>query len=90
MSVTVKIPTPLRALTKGEDAVQAQGATVAEVIADLERRYPGFADRVLDGKGVRRFVNIYIGEDDIRFLDGLKSATPDGATLAIIPAVAGG
>src|SRR5262249_5026094 len=71
METTVRIPTPLRTLTGGNDEVKASGATVAEVIEDLEKKHPGIRDRLLDAKGVRRFINIYVGEEDIRFLDGL-------------------
>jgi sulfur-carrier protein len=87
---TVRIPTPLRTLTGGSDEVKTTGATVAEVIEDLERRYPGLRDRLLDEKGVRRFVNIYVGEEDIRFLEGLGTALKGGEQISIIPAIAGG
>jgi sulfur-carrier protein len=87
---TVRIPTPLRTLTGGSDEVKAAGATVADVIEDLERNYPGIRDRLLDDKGVRRFVNIYVGEEDIRFLDGLKTALSGGEQISIVPAIAGG
>ena len=89
-TVTVRIPTPLRSLTGGADEVKAEGATVAAVIEDLEKRHAGVRDRLLDEKGVRRFVNIYVGDEDIRFLDGLQTELKDGAELAIIPAIAGG
>lgn len=89
-TVTVRIPTPLRTLTGGADEVNATGATVGEVIEELEKRYPGVRDRLLDEKGVRRFVNIYVGDEDIRFLDGLKTEVKGGDQLAIIPAIAGG
>lgn len=87
---TVRIPTPLRALTGGEDEVKASGRTVGEVIEALEKRFPGVRDRLLDDKGVRRFVNIYVGEEDIRFLDGLKTELKGGEEIAIVPAIAGG
>ena len=87
---TVKIPTPLRTLTGGSDEVKTTGATVAEVIEDLERRYPGVRDRLLDEKGVRRFINIYVGEEDVRFLDGLRTPVPAGESISIVPAIAGG
>jgi len=87
---TVRIPTPLRTLTGGSDEVRAAGATVGELIEDLERRYPGLRDRLLDDKGVRRFVNIYVGDEDIRFLDGLKTPLKGGEQVAIVPAIAGG
>ena len=86
----VRIPTPLRALTGGADEVKAAGKTVAQVIEDLEKRYPGVRDRLLDDKGVRRFVNIFVGEDDIRFLDGLKTELKGGEQISIVPAIAGG
>jgi len=88
--VTVRIPTPLRTLTAGEEQVSATGATVKDVIEDLEKRHPGMRDRLLDDKGVRRFVNIYVGDEDIRFLDGLATALKNGDEISIVPAIAGG
>jgi MoaD family protein len=90
MEVIVRIPTPLRTLTGGKDEVNATGATVADVIADLEKNHPGVRDRLLDEKGVRRFVNIYVGEEDIRFLEGLKTELKKGDQISIVPAIAGG
>lgn len=91
MSVKVRIPTPLRALTGDRDEVAVEGATVRAALDDLERQCPGIKDRVLDEKGVRRFVNIYLNdEDDIRFLDGLETAVKAGDALQIVPAIAGG
>lgn len=90
MEVTVRIPTPLRSLTGGEEAVKLNGATVREVIDGLEKAHPGMKDRLLDDKGVRRFVNIYVGEEDIRFLDGLDTALESGQEISIVPAIAGG
>ena len=90
MSVTVRIPTPLRTLTGGQDEVAAEGVTVAELIEDLERRHPGLRDRLLDEKGVRRFINLFLGEEDIRFLDGLGTTVKAGEALSIVPAIAGG
>jgi molybdopterin converting factor small subunit len=90
MSTIVRIPTPLRALTGGLDEVTADGRTVADLIADLEKKHPGIRDRLLDEKGVRRFVNIYIGEEDIRFLEGLKTELKAGDAVSIVPAIAGG
>jgi sulfur-carrier protein len=90
METNVRIPTPLRTLTGGQDEVKAAGATVAEVIEDLEKRHPGIKDRLLDAKGVRRFINIYVGEEDIRFLDGLKTQLKAGDAISIVPAIAGG
>lgn len=90
METTVRIPTPLRTLTKGNDEVTASGATVAELIDDLERNYPGMKDRLLDEKGVRRFINVFVGDEDIRFLDGLATTLKAGERVTIVPAIAGG
>jgi molybdopterin converting factor small subunit len=90
MECTVRVPTPLRTLTAGADEVSAQGATVEAVIADLEAKYPGIKDRLLDEKGVRRFVNIFVGDEDIRFLDGLATEVKAGDRISIVPAIAGG
>ena len=91
MSVSVRIPTILRTYTGGESEVAAEGATLAEVLDNLEANHAGIRARILDDAGdIRRFVNVYVGNDDVRFLDGLATATPDGAQLSIIPAVAGG
>lgn len=91
MAVSVRIPTILRSYTGGESEVGAEGATLAEVLDDLERHHAGIRARVLDDQGgLRRFVNVYVGNEDVRFLDGLASPTPDGTQVSIIPAVAGG
>lgn len=90
METIVRIPTPLRTLTGGADEVKAAGATVGEVIEDLEKKHPGIRDRLLDDKGVRRFVNIYVGEEDVRFLEGLKTQLKAGDQISIVPAIAGG
>ncbi len=91
MSVTVRIPTPMRSLTGGVGEVAVEAGTLADVVAGLERQHPGARERVLDETGaLRRFVNIYVGDEDVRFLDGLATVVPDGATVSIIPAVAGG
>lgn len=90
LSTTVRIPTPLRTLTGGQDEVKSAGATVGEVIEHLEKSYPGVRDRLLDEKGVRRFVNIYVGDEDIRFLEGLKTELKAGDQISIVPAIAGG
>lgn len=88
--ITVRIPTPLRTLTGGEEQVQAPGTTVREVIDALEKKHPGIRDRLLDDKGVRRFVNIYVGDEDVRFLDGLETKLSSGTEISIVPAIAGG
>ena len=90
MAITVRIPTPLRTLTGGLDEVSANGATVRAVIDDLESHYPGMRDRLCDDKGVRRFVNIYANDEDIRFLENLDTALKDGDSMQIVPAIAGG
>lgn len=87
---TVRIPTPLRTLTGGEDQVQAAGDTVKDVIETLEKNHPGIRERLLDDKGVRRFVNIYVGDEDIRFLDGLATQLKATDEISIVPAIAGG
>lgn len=88
--VTVRIPTPLRTLTGGEEQVKAAGDNVRAVIDALEKQHPGMKDRLLDDKGVRRFVNIYVGDEDIRFLDGLDTQLKSGEEISIVPAIAGG
>ena len=91
MSVNVRIPTILRTYTGGQAEVPADGATLSEVLASLDKNHPGIAARVLDDQGrLRRFVNVYVNDDDVRFSEGLQTATPDGAGISIIPAVAGG
>ncbi len=89
--ISVRIPTILRSYTSGEAEVTAAGSTVREVVADLEANHVGIAARILDDNGkIRRFVNVYVGEEDVRFADGLDTATPEGVQISIIPAVAGG
>ncbi|HEX5660667.1 MAG TPA: ubiquitin-like small modifier protein 1 [Polyangiales bacterium] len=90
MAITVRIPTPLRTLTGGADEVAIAGATVREVIENIEKKHPGLKERLLDEKGVRRFVNIYANEEDVRFLDGLDTPVKDGDSVSIVPAIAGG
>ena len=91
MSVSVRIPTILRTYTDGVSEVTAEGATLAEVLDDLDANYAGIKARILDDKGeLRRFVNVYVGNEDVRFLDSLATATPAGAQVSVIPAVAGG
>src|SRR5690606_425499 len=93
-TVAVRVPTILRTYTGGEADVTVtvgDGATLADVVAALDAAYPGIAGRVLDDSGeIRRFVNVYVNDDDVRFADGLQTPTPDGTKLSIIPAVAGG
>ncbi len=91
MSVTVRIPAQLRTLTGGAGEVALSGSTVAEVLKDLDASHTGFADRLFDETGaLRRFVNIFLADEDVRFLQGLDTPVTDGQTLSIVPAVAGG
>ena len=91
MSVSVRIPTILRTYTGGESEVPAEGGTLAEVLDSLDGSYPGIKARILDDQGaIRRFVNVYVGNDDVRFLQALETSTPEGAQVSVIPAVAGG
>jgi molybdopterin synthase sulfur carrier subunit len=87
----VRIPTPLRKYTGGAEAVQADGATVAALVADLDKRHPGIRDRICDESGaVRRFVNIFVNGEDIRFLQNLDTAVKAGDEVSVVPAIAGG
>lgn len=91
MSVSVRVPTILRTYTKGESEVSADGATLSEVLESLDTSYPGIKGRIVDEQGeLRRFVNVYVGTEDVRFADGLKTETADGVQVSVIPAVAGG
>jgi molybdopterin synthase sulfur carrier subunit len=91
MSIQVRIPTPLRRFTGGAEQVGASGSTVGQLVGDLERQFPGIKERLCDEQGnVRRFVNLYLNGDDIRFLSSLETAVKDGDELSIVPAIAGG
>lgn len=90
METIVRIPAALRTLTAGADEVKGSGTTVGDVLEDLEKRHPGLKDRLLDEKGVRRFINIYVGEEDVRFTGGLKTELKNGDSISIVPAIAGG
>ena len=90
MPVHVQIPTPMRQHTEGQAVVEASGTTVQAVLDDLGRKYPGITQRLFDNGQVRRFVNVYLNDEDIRYLDNLSTAVKDGDELSIIPAVAGG
>jgi molybdopterin converting factor small subunit len=89
-SIIIRVPASLRTLTGGAEEIAVEGATVRATIDALEQKHPGLKDRLLDAKGVRRHVNIYLGEDDIRFLDGLDTAVKGGDQLSVVPAIAGG
>jgi molybdopterin synthase sulfur carrier subunit len=91
MPVQVRIPTPLRKFTGGQESVEASGNTIGAVLADLDKNHPGLRERICDADGsVRRFVNLYVNGDDIRFLQNLSSAVKDGDEVSIVPAIAGG
>jgi molybdopterin synthase sulfur carrier subunit len=90
VTVEVSIPTILRSYTKDAKTVSASGATLKELISDLEASYPGIADRLVDEAGLRRFVNVYLNDEDVRFLGGLDTELSDGDNVTILPAVAGG
>ncbi len=91
MSVRVRVPTPLRRFTGGKDEVSAEGNSILAVIENLEKGHPGLKERLLDDSGqLRRFVNVYLNGDDIRFLDQLNSKVKDGDDISIVPAIAGG
>jgi len=91
MSTTVRIPTPLRRVTDGQDKVSADGATLGEIIDSMESQFPGIKARICDDDGnLRNFVNVFVNGEDVRFMDGMSSATADGDEISIVPAVAGG
>ena len=91
MAVTVRIPTPLRSATNGASTVEVEGATVGEVLTNLDETHPGVGERLLDEQGqIRRFVNVFVNDEDVRFQSGLSTPVEDGTTISIIPAVAGG
>ena len=91
MAVLVRIPTPLQQLAGGKKEINVSGETVSHIIEQLEKEAPGIKDRLLDENGeIRRFVNVYVDEEDIRFLDGLSTPVAEDSEVSIIPAVAGG
>ncbi|MER6505677.1 MoaD/ThiS family protein [Nonomuraea sp. NPDC048881] len=90
MAIEVRIPTILRTYTDGAKAVDAEGATLDELISNLESRHPGIKDRLVDQGSLRRFVNVYLNDEDVRFLGGLGTPVSDGDTVTVLPAVAGG
>jgi len=90
MAIEVRIPTILRTYTDGAKQVEGSGSTLDELITDLEQRHGGLRDRLVDGGGLRRFVNVYLNDEDVRFLAGLETPVKDGDTVTVLPAVAGG
>jgi molybdopterin synthase sulfur carrier subunit len=90
MAIEVRIPTILRTYTGGEKAVNAEGTSLTAVIDDLEANHPGLKERLIDGGDLRRFVNVYINDEDVRFIGGLEAELSDGDQVVVLPAVAGG
>ena len=90
MAIEVRVPTILRSYTGGEKVVTAEGASLEAVVLDLDARYPGIAERLVDEAGLRRFVNVYLNDEDVRFLEGLQTPVADADSITILPAVAGG
>ncbi|HVQ88324.1 MAG TPA: MoaD/ThiS family protein [Actinomycetes bacterium] len=90
MAVEVSIPTILRNFTSGAKSVDASGASLVELFADLDAQFPGLRERLVDDSGLRRFVNVYLNDEDVRFLEGLETKVTDGDQVTILPAVAGG
>ncbi|HYK71039.1 MAG TPA: MoaD/ThiS family protein [Streptosporangiaceae bacterium] len=90
MAIEVRIPTILRGYTGGAKSVEGSGSTLAELISDLDGRYDGLGDRLLDEAGLRRFINVYLNDEDVRFIGGLAASVADGDTVTVLPAVAGG
>ena len=90
MSIEVRIPTILRTFTGGAKAVHGDGATLLQVIDDIEARHPGLKERLVEEQGLRRFVNVYVNDEDVRFTGGLQAPTADGDVVVVLPAVAGG
>jgi molybdopterin synthase sulfur carrier subunit len=90
MAIEVRIPTILRTYTDGAKTVQGSGTTLDELFSDLDTRHPGIRERVVDGDQLRRFVNVYLNDEDVRFLDGIGTKVTDGDNVTILPAVAGG
>jgi sulfur-carrier protein len=90
MAIEVRIPTILRTYTDGAKAVDGDGGSLAELIDDLDRNHPGIKERLIDGEDLRRFVNVYVNDEDVRFTGGLSTALSDGDQVVVLPAVAGG
>jgi molybdopterin synthase sulfur carrier subunit len=90
MAIEVRIPTILRTYTDGKKAVEGSGETLAELFTDLEARHTGIRERLVDGEQLRRFVNVYLNDEDVRFLEGISTKLADGDSVTILPAVAGG
>jgi molybdopterin synthase sulfur carrier subunit len=90
MAIEVRIPTILRSYTGGQKSIEGSGATLDELFADLDGRYGGLRERLIDDAGLRRFINVYLNDEDVRFIGGLSASVSDGDTITVLPAVAGG
>lgn len=90
MSIKVKVPVPLQRLTNGKDEVEGEEGTIIGLIEALDKQYPGLAERISEGGKLRRFVNVYVNEEDVRFLDNEETSVHDGDVVSIVPAIAGG
>ena len=90
MSVKVKVPVPLQRLTEGKEEVEGDKGTIIALIEGLDQKYPGLAERISEGGKLRRFVNVYVNEEDVRFLDNEETSVDDGDVVSIVPAIAGG
>ena len=90
MAIEVRIPTILRSYTGGQKSIEGSGATLNELFADLDGRYGGLRERLIDDSGLRRFINVYLNDEDVRFIGGLSAPVSDGDTITVLPAVAGG
>ena len=90
MAIEVRIPTILRSYTGGQKSIEGSGATLDELFADLDGRYGGLRERLIDDSGLRRFINVYLNDEDVRFIGGLSAPVSDGDTITVLPAVAGG
>ena len=90
MAVKVRIPTPLQRLTQGKEEVEGKPGTIMELVRELDKSFPGIGERISEGGKIRRFVNIYVNEEDIRFLRAEETAVKDGDEVSIVPAIAGG
>jgi sulfur-carrier protein len=90
MAIEVRIPTILRSYTGGQKSIEGTGSTLDELLADLDGRYGGLRERLVDDAGLRRFINVYLNDEDVRFIGGLSATVSDGDTVTVLPAVAGG
>lgn len=90
MTTSIKIPAPLRKLTGNQAVVETEAETLIDLISDLDKKYPGIKERIYDGKEIRRFINVFVNGEDVRFKDGIKTKITEGSEVSIVPAIAGG